>query len=79
MLLLAHKNVGKPPLPFAFKCARPPGPAALRIEMVGPTYGATKLKDPERVLVCAKRMGVASFRIPTSPGRSNEVSGGCIS
>ena len=37
------------------------------------------MKDPERILVCAKRMNFASFRIPTSPGRSNEVSGGCVS
>ena len=46
--------------------------------MVGPGYATTKLKDSERVLVCAKRMDVASSRIPTSPGRSNEVSGGCM-
>ena len=41
-------------------------------------YAKTKLKNSERVLVCAKGMNFASFRIPTNPGRCIEVSGGCI-
>ena len=76
MLLLTYKKCREATLAFACKRACPPGPAALRIEMVEPAYGTTRLKDPERVLVCAKRMDVASSRIPTSPGRSDEVSGG---
>ena len=77
MLLLTHKKCQKATLSFAYKRARPPGPAALRIETVRPAYGTTQLKDAERVLVGTKRMNVASCRILTSPGRCNEVSGGC--
>ena len=76
MLLLAHKKCQEATLALACKRARPPGPAALRIEMVEPANGTTRLKVPERILVCAKRMDVASCRIPTSSGRSSEVSGG---